>query len=93
VRAGVKTDVDQVAVGGWPWNMRAAIQGRSWRDAPSGERVYDNRFVIWAQLRWGRMKAYEVYEDTQKAQALDDYLEAHEPELMVDYPQPAMPAA
>ena len=78
VRVGVKTDLDEVAVGGWPWNMRTAIRGRSWWDAPSGERVYDNRFVIWAYLRWGRLQEYEVYEDTEKAQALDDYLEANQ---------------
>ena len=82
VRVGVRTDVDEVAVGGWPWNMRASIRGRSWRDAPSGERVYENRYVIWAHLRWGRLRDYEVYEDTEKAQALDDYLKANEPALM-----------
>jgi hypothetical protein len=76
------TDVDEVVAGGWPWNTTACIRGRSWRDAPGGGRVYDNRFVIWARLRWGRVKEYEVYEDTEKAQALDEYLEANEPALM-----------
>jgi ketosteroid isomerase-like protein len=82
VRVGVKTDVDEVVAGGFPWNMTVSIRGRSWRDTPAGERVYDNRFVIWAKLRWGRLKEYEVYEDTEKAQALDDYLEANEPSLV-----------
>ena len=82
VRVGVKTDVDEAVAGGPPWNMTVCIRGRSWRDSPDGERVYDNRFVIWAKLRWGRMKDYEVYEDTEKAQALDSYLEANEPALM-----------
>ena len=40
VRVGVKTDVDEVAVGGWPWNMTACMRGRSWRDAPAG---FDNK--------------------------------------------------
>ena len=44
--------------------------------------MYDNRYVIWAKIRWGRVKQYEVYEDTEKAQALDDYLEANEPALL-----------
>ena len=82
VRVGVKTEPDEVAISGFPWNMKVAIRGRSWRDAPDGERVYDNRFVIWGKLRWGRLYDYEVYEDTEKAQALDDYLEANEPALM-----------
>ena len=75
------TDVDEVVVGGLPWNMTACIRGRSWWDNAAGQRIYDNRFVIWAKLRWGRLKEYEVYEDTEKAQALDDYLEMHEPAL------------
>jgi len=82
VRVGVKTAPDEVAVSGWPWNMRVCIRGRSWWDNPSGERIYDNRFVIWGHLKWGKLADYEVYEDTEKAQALDDYLEAHEPALM-----------
>ena len=81
VRVGVKTSVDDVVAGGFPWNMTACVRGRSWRDTPAGERVYENRYVIWAKLRWGRVKEYEVYEDTEKAQALDDYLEANEPAL------------
>jgi ketosteroid isomerase-like protein len=92
VRVGVKTDVDELVASGFPWRMTVCIRGRSWRDTPSGERIYDNRYVIWAKLRWGRLQEYETYEDTEKAQALDDYLEAHEPELMADYPQPAMSA-
>ena len=82
VRVGVKTDVDEVVAAGFPWRMTACIRGRSWRDTPSGERVYDNRYVIWAKLRWGRLAEYEVYEDTEKAQELDNYLARHEPSLM-----------
>ncbi len=81
VRVGVKTGVDEVAVSGFPWNQTVAVRGRSWWDNSSGERIYENRYVIWGHLRWGRMKSYEVYEDTEKAQALDEYLEAHEPAL------------
>ena len=82
VRVGVKTDVDEVALSGFPWKMTVAVRGRSWWDNASGERIYDNRYVIWAHLKWGRMKAYEVYEDTEKAAALDEYLAAHEPALV-----------
>jgi len=81
-RVGVKTEPDEVAVSGLPWNMTICVRGRSWRDAPSGTRVYENRFVIWGRLRWGRLSDYEVYEDTQKAKALDAYLEANEPALL-----------
>jgi ketosteroid isomerase-like protein len=81
IRVGVMIEPDEVAVSGFPWNQTICIRGRSWRDTPSGERVYDNRFVIWGRLRWGKLSDYEVYEDTQKAKALDAYLEENEPAL------------
>jgi hypothetical protein len=83
VRVGVKTEPDEVAVSGFPWKLAVCIRGRSWRDSPAGERIYDNRFVIWGHLKWGKLHDYEVYEDTEKAQALDHYLEANEPALAV----------
>jgi ketosteroid isomerase-like protein len=82
VRVGVKTEPDEVAASGFPWRMTVCIQGRSWLDSPEGERIYDNRFVIWGKLRWGKLYDYEVYEDTQKAKALDDWLEQHEHRLV-----------
>jgi ketosteroid isomerase-like protein len=81
VRVGVKTEPDEVAVSGFPWKMTVAIRGRSWWDSRAGERIYDNHFVIWGHLKWGKLHDYEVYEDTEKAQALDDYLAANEPAL------------
>ena len=82
VRVGVKTDADEVSVSGFPWRMTVCIRGRSWLDSPEGERIYDNRFVIWGKLRWGKLYDYEVYEDTQKAKALDGWLEQHEQRLV-----------
>src|SRR5438270_2464143 len=82
VRVGVKTEPDEVCASGLPWKMTVCIRGRSYVDSPQGERVYDNRFVIWAKLRWGKLYDYEVYEDTQKAKALDGWLEVNEPRLV-----------
>jgi ketosteroid isomerase-like protein len=73
-RVGVKTEPDEVSVSGWPWRTTMCVRGRAWYDTSAGERIYGNRFVIWAHLRWGRISAYEVYEDTVKAAALDAYL-------------------
>jgi hypothetical protein len=36
------------------------------------------RYVIWGRMKWGKLQEYEVYEDTEKAKALDDYLAVHE---------------
>jgi hypothetical protein len=44
------------------------------KEKPAGERVYENRYVIWGHISWGLLRDYEVYEDTQKSKALDDYL-------------------
>jgi ketosteroid isomerase-like protein len=82
VRVGVKTEPDEVSASGPPWRTTVCIRGRSWLDSPEGERVYQNRFVIWGKLRWGKMYDYEVYEDTEKAKALDAWLEIHEPRLV-----------
>jgi ketosteroid isomerase-like protein len=81
VRVGVKTDPDEVVASGFPWKTTVCIRGRSYWDSPQGERIYDNHFVIWGKLRWGKLYDYEVYEDTEKATALDNYLAAHEPVL------------
>jgi hypothetical protein len=54
--------------------MTLCLRGHDHLDAPDGRRVYENRYVIWGRLAWGRLKEYEVYEDTQKAKALDAYL-------------------
>jgi ketosteroid isomerase-like protein len=78
-RVGVQIFADEVIVKGWPWHQTICVRGRTQLDGPSGERVYENRYVIWGRLTWGRMEEYEVYEDTQKPKALDDWLAAHEP--------------
>jgi hypothetical protein len=79
VKVGLQIYADEVVVKGWPWNMTLCIRGTDHLDAPGGERVYENRYVIWGRVEWGLLKEYEVYEDTQKSSALDDYLAQHEP--------------
>lgn len=78
---GIQTFPDEVVLTGFPWKTTVCIRGRDHLDAPGGERVYENRFVIWGQMRWGRLVEYEVYEDTHKANELDRWLEEHEATL------------
>jgi hypothetical protein len=54
------------------------IRGHDHLRAPDGELVYENRYVIWGRARWGRMKELELYEDTEKANAFDEWLGRHE---------------
>jgi ketosteroid isomerase-like protein len=78
-RVGIKTFPDEVVAKGFPWNTTICVRGHDYLRSPAGELVYDNRFVIWGKLRWGKLHDYEVYEDTEKATALDEYLAANEP--------------
>ncbi len=77
-RVGIQIFPDEVIVKGFPWNATVCVRGHDHLDTESGERVYDNRYVIWGRLAWGRLKEYEVYEDTQKTEALDRWLAEHE---------------
>ncbi len=81
-RVGLQTFPDEVVAKGFPWNTTVCVRGHNYLRSPEGETVYDNRFVIWGRMAWGRLKEYEVYEDTIKPKALDEYLRANEPALM-----------
>lgn len=72
--AGIQISPDEVVLKGFPWKQTICIRGTDYLDTPEGERVYENRYVIWGHLKWGLLHAYEVYEDTQKAKKLDEYL-------------------
>ncbi len=74
---GVRIWPDEVVLKGFPWKQTICIRGRNYLDSPAGERVYENRYVIWGTIRWGLLRDYEVYEDTEKSRALDEYLAAN----------------
>jgi ketosteroid isomerase-like protein len=80
-KVGLQTFPDEVVVKGMPWNTTVCVRGRDHLDTPQGERVYENRFVIWGHMKWGRLRDYEVYEDTHRPEALDAYLHEHQPGL------------
>lgn len=71
---GIQIAPDEVVLKGFPWRQTICVRGTDHLDDPSGERVYENRYVIWGHLRWGLLRDYEVYEDTQRAKKLDQYL-------------------
>jgi ketosteroid isomerase-like protein len=71
---GLQIYPDEVILKGFPWNQTICIRGTDHLDAPDGRRIYENRYVIWGRISWGLLREYEVYEDTQKTEALDRYL-------------------
>ena len=78
---GIKTYPDEVVAVGPPWSTTVCIRGHADCDGPDGERIYENRFVIWGRLSWGRLREYEVYEDTHLANELDAWLTEHRPDV------------
>lgn len=78
VRVGIQIFPDEVVVKGPPWNTTLCVRGTDCLNTPEGETVYENRYVIWGRMAWGLLREYEVYEDTQKSAALDEYLAVHE---------------
>jgi len=71
---GLQIYPDEVILKGFPWRQTICVRGTDHLDSPEGERVYENRYVLWGHISWGKLREYEVYEDTQKAKALDGYL-------------------
>jgi ketosteroid isomerase-like protein len=80
---GIQIYPDEVVATGLPWRTTVCVRGRDYLHDGTGNLIYENRYVIWGRMSWGRLKAYEVYEDTQKADALDEYLAENRPELAV----------
>jgi uncharacterized protein len=83
VRVGLQTFPDEVLAVGFPWNTTVCVRGHDSYRTADGETVYENRFVIWGRMSWGRLREYEVYEDTHQANELDNYLDAHRSEPAV----------
>ena len=60
---GLRFEVLDVVVNGWPWNTRVSSRIRvASEELPGGP--YENVMVQWITLRWGRMTDDWVMEDT-----------------------------
>jgi ketosteroid isomerase-like protein len=82
IASGIQTFPDEVIATGPPWRTRLVIRAHDHLLDAGGAAVYENRYVIWGRMRWGRLQEYEVYEDTHKANLLDEWLAEHRPELI-----------
>jgi ketosteroid isomerase-like protein len=74
VSLGLQIYPEEVILKGFPWRQTICIRGYIHLDDPEDGRVYDNRYVIWGHISWGKLREYEVYEDTEKSRKLDQYL-------------------
>jgi ketosteroid isomerase-like protein len=78
VRVGLQIFPDEVVAKGPPWRTTLTVRGTIHLKSPTGELVFENRYVIWGRMSWGLLREYEVYEDTQKSKEFDEYLAAAE---------------
>jgi ketosteroid isomerase-like protein len=74
IATGLRHEPEQVVVQGPPWNTTICLRSTDRLGNAEGETVYSNRYVIWGRMTWGLLRDYEVYEDTQRLPALDEYL-------------------
>ena len=74
VSLGLQIYPDEVILKGFPWRQTICVRGNIHLDDPEDGRVYANRYVIWGRIAWGKLREYEVYEDTEQSRKLDEYL-------------------
>ena len=72
---GLQIYPDQVVLQGFPWRQTICVRGHIHLDHADDGRVYDNRYVLWGRIRWGKLREYEVYEDTVETNRLDAWIE------------------
>ena len=71
VDEGVQFEIEDILVNGPPWNTRIALRVRSFLPGPDGIDIYNNRAIALLETRWGRLIAWEDYEDTERVAAWD----------------------
>jgi ketosteroid isomerase-like protein len=65
---GHSFEVHRVLVRGGPWSTWVAVQWSAELRPAAGE-PYENHGTHWIQLRWGRVKSFHGYLDTQRIAA------------------------
>ena len=68
---GIQFQVEDILVNGPPWNTRIAVRVNSFIPGDGGVDRYNNRAVLFQEIRWGRLVRWEDYEDTERVAAWD----------------------
>ena len=69
VAEGIQFEIEDILVNGPPWNTRIALRVRDFVLGANGEDEYNNRAVLFIEVRWGRVVRWEDYEDTERVAA------------------------
>jgi ketosteroid isomerase-like protein len=76
LEVGLVGRVHEILVNGPPWNTRVAVLFSDRAHDEHGNVVYENRAVLFARARWGKITYQEDFEDTHKVEAFDRFLAA-----------------
>lgn len=72
VAEGIQFAIEDIVICGPPWNTRVVVRVQDWIVGPDGGAdTYDNRAILFQEIRWGRIVRWETYEDTQRVAAWD----------------------
>jgi ketosteroid isomerase-like protein len=72
VGEGIQFEIEDILVNGPPWHTRIALRVRDFVPGPDGQPdAYNNRAVLFLEVRWGRVIRWEDYEDTERVAAWD----------------------
>ena len=80
---GIQIFPDEVVAKGFPWSTTVCVRGHDYLRDAHGERVYENRYVIWGRMAWGRLKRVRGLRGHAKGRRLGRVSAAHRPELAV----------
>ena len=76
VDAGLTGEVQEILVNGPPWRTAVCVLFTDRAVDHVGDVVYENRAVLFARIVWGKIVYQEDFEDTQRAEEFDRYLES-----------------
>lgn len=69
VTTGLQYTIEDIMVNGPPWKTRVAIRAVDSLPGACGDR-YSNRLMSVLDISWGRLRRWEVYEDTERSARL-----------------------
>src|SRR5215469_1895523 len=71
---GIVGEAHEILVNGPPWRTTLSVLFTVEAKTPTGEVAYQNRAMLFARARWGKIVYQEDFEDTQSIDDFDRYL-------------------
>lgn len=71
VDLGIQFELEDILVNGPPWRTRVCVRAHDFLAGPDGEDVYNNRAAMFLEMRWGKLRVWEDYEDSERVAAWD----------------------